>query len=217
VSDGVRTRGLNLGKVARCHLRHAHKAPSLLAASNRPPPSYQDGALPDELRRHREEGVEPPHRKFKVSRPAISRFPMRAAPRCRAGPPGLQGRSRSRARRQGVRPPGLEPGSTWPSTMPVYQLRHERLEPSSGVEPDLLPYEGKCTAVCDGVAAGQGLEPRFAGSEPAVLPLDDPAIGRCARRESNPHPPAFEAGRSASWLTRAPECAASASNREPPD
>ena len=63
-----------------------------------------------------------------------------------------------------------------------------------------------------GVAAGQGLEPRFAGSEPAVLPLDDPAmVGeagvepaagpvpcrlpstrlpplRCAARVSNPVP-----------------------------
>ena len=39
-------------------------------------------------------------------------------------------------------------------------LGYEDEKPSSGADPDLLPYEGKVTAVCDGHAAGQGLEPR---------------------------------------------------------
>ena len=57
----------------------------------------------------------------------------------------------------GVRSPGLEPGSTWPSTRPVYQIAARAHEPSSGADPDHLPYGGKVTAVCDGavVAAAQ--------------------------------------------------------------
>jgi hypothetical protein len=38
------------------------------------------------------------------------------------------------------------------------------------------PYEGRPDAGPRGMAAGQGLEPRFAASEAAVLPLDDPAL-----------------------------------------
>jgi hypothetical protein len=33
------------------------------------------------------------------------------------------------------------------------------MEPSSGADPDHLPYEGKVTAVCDGLAREPGLEP----------------------------------------------------------
>jgi hypothetical protein len=40
-----------------------------------------------------------------------------------------------------------------------------------------------CQVSYRGMAAGQGLEPRLAGSEPAVLPLDDPASVRKARFE----------------------------------
>lgn len=63
-------------------------------------------------------------------------------------------------------------------------------EPPSGADPDHLPYEGKVTAVCDGAAAGQGLEPRLAASEAAVLPLDDPALstgGGSRTRTSEAH------------------------------
>jgi hypothetical protein len=41
-----------------------------------------------------------------------------------------------------------------------YRLVYEDMEPSSGADPDLLPYGGKVTAVCDGIAEEPGLEPR---------------------------------------------------------
>lgn len=47
-----------------------------------------------------EGGFEPPQRESKSRGLPVSRFPIRAAPRCRPGPSALQGRSRSRARRQ---------------------------------------------------------------------------------------------------------------------
>ncbi len=43
-------------------------------------------------------------------------------------------------------------------------------EPSSGADPDLLPYRGRATAVCDGIAGESGFEPELNGSEPIVLP-----------------------------------------------
>ena len=33
-------------------------------------------------------------------------------------------------------------------------LEYERLEPSSGADPDRRPYGGRVTAVCDGAGAG---------------------------------------------------------------
>jgi hypothetical protein len=65
-------------------------------------------------------------------------------------------------------------------------LGYEDLEPPPGADPGHPRYEGGAAAVRGGRAAGQGLEPRSTGSEPAVLPLDDPA-SLCGRRELNPH------------------------------
>ena len=63
-----------------------------------------------------------------------------------------------------MRSTGLEPArplrTTSTSGWRVYLFRHERMEPSSGADPDHLPYEGKVTAVCDGKAPAHGLEPR---------------------------------------------------------
>ena len=65
-----------------------------------------------------------------------------------------------------------------------------------------------------GVAAGQGLEPRFAASEAAVLPLDDPAL--VGEEGLEPSSGCFWGRPLFRWRTR-PQCAASDSNREPPD
>jgi hypothetical protein len=69
---------------------------------------------------------------------------------------------------------------------------YEDLEPSSGADPDHLPYEGKVTAVCDGAAAGQrpvvgkqGLEPRLPGPGPGALTLTRRPV-QWRWQESNP-------------------------------
>lgn len=82
-------------------------------------------------------------------------------------------------------------------------LSYNRMEPSSGADPDHAPYESAVTAVCDGIAAGQRLELRFAAPETAVLPLDDPASGaggghrtrKAARSELRQAPPVAVAPR----------------------
>lgn len=59
----------------RCHC--ATSARSLLAASNRAPPSYQDGALPDELKRHGWDAwIRTTTARAKTWRPAVSRHPI---------------------------------------------------------------------------------------------------------------------------------------------
>ena len=45
-------------------------------------------------------------------------------------------------------------------------LGYEDVEPSSGADPDRLPYGGKVTAVCDGEAPAHGLEPRTSRIRP---------------------------------------------------
>ena len=61
------------------------------------------------------------------------------------------------------------------------------LEPPPGADPGHPPYEGGAAAVRGGEAAGQGLEPRFATSGAAVLPLDDPALVREEGLEPSRH------------------------------
>lgn len=45
------------------------------------------------------------------------------------------------------------------NAVPLPFLGYEDVEPSSGADPDRLPYGGKVTAVCDGQAGEPGLEP----------------------------------------------------------
>ena len=71
-----------------------------------------------------------------------------------------------------------------------------------------------CQVSYRGMAAGQGLEPRFAASEAAVLPLDDPAL--VGEEGLEPSSGCFWGRPLFRWRTR-PQCAASDSNREPPD
>ena len=81
-----------------------------------------------------------------------------------------------------------------PAGMPA---THPGMEPPPGADPGHPPYKGGAAAVRGGVAAGQGLEPQPAGPEPAVLPLDDPAL-KYGRRDPNPQTAGFEPARSAS-------------------
>src|SRR5436305_7322576 len=94
------------------------------------------------------------------------------------------------------------------------------VEPRDGVEPSAARYKGAVVAGRRGVVPGQGLEPRFAGPEPAVLPLDDPGACRddgaatCSmrfrRRDSNPdrrlqRPPAYPLADAGSRPESAPQ------------
>ena len=87
-------------------------------------------------------------------------------------------------------------------------------EPPPGADPGLQHFRGRAAAVRGGEAAGQGLEPRFAASEAAVLPLDDPAL--VGEEGLEPSSGCFWGRPLFRWRTR-PQCAASDSNREPPD
>lgn len=62
------------------------------------------------------------------------------------------------------------------------KLEYEHTEPSARLERAASSLRGKRSGLVsyEGVAAGQGLEPRFRGPEPRVLPLDDPALVRAA-------------------------------------
>jgi hypothetical protein len=75
---------------------------------------------------------------------------------------------------------GIEPRNTALSGRPRRPAGSWPAE-SGGADPGHPPYEGGAAAVRGGKAAGQGLEPRFAASETAVLPLDDPALVRAGR------------------------------------
>lgn len=72
------------------------------------------------------------------------------------------------------------PATSTPCLLP---LGYEDMEPPPGVEPGHPRYEGGAATVRGGEAARQGLEPRFADSESAVLPLDDLASVRAVRFE----------------------------------
>ena len=132
-----------------------------------------------------EAGFEPALQGSKPSGLPVTPFPIRAAPRCRPEPPALQERGRSRARRRSTLG-AIRTHANQPLRLAPLPLGYEGVEPSSGADPDHLPYEGKVTAVRDGEAAGQGLEPRFTASEAAVLPLDDPALST-GGGSRNPH------------------------------
>src|ERR1700722_5493913 len=54
----------------------------------------------------------------------------------------VQGTPGRRTRGHCVRSAGFEPANTRTSSGPVCQLRHERMEPPSGADPDHPPYEG---------------------------------------------------------------------------
>ena len=57
------------------------------------------------------------------------------------------------------------------------RLVYEDMEPSSGADPDLLPYEGKVTAVCDGMGWPSRLRTRkLRVQSPAGLPIPLMAI-----------------------------------------
>jgi hypothetical protein len=89
-----------------------------------------------------------------------------ADPSRRSEDPGSYARRESNPHQRGPRPR--------PSTC----LRHERMEPSSGADPDLAPYGGAVTAVCDGT--GWPSRPRtreLRGQGPAGLPIPLMAIG----------------------------------------
>ena len=69
-----------------------------------------------------------------------------------------------------VRPAGVEPASTWPSTRPVYQIA-ARAHGASGRSRTAclsLTRGPLCRVSYRGVAAHRGFEPRFPGSEPGV-------------------------------------------------
>lgn len=63
-----------------------------------------------------------------------------------------------------MRSTGFEPAqplrTTGTSGQRVYRSATNAMEPSSGADPDHLPYGGKVTAVCDGEVPAHGLEPR---------------------------------------------------------
>lgn len=86
-----------------------------------------------------------------------------------------------------VRSEGVGPSRplriTRPSTVRVYHSATSAQSLSSVLIRATCPYEGRADAGPRGMAAGQGLEPRFTASEAAVLPLDDPALVRKARVE----------------------------------
>ena len=85
-------------------------------------------------------------------------------------------------------------------------LEYERVEPSSGADPDHRPYEGQATAVCDGVKLpGEASNFHCEGQGPEACQLADPALrasGKigCECRPSGPARAAV-AGRTGSNLS----------------
>jgi hypothetical protein len=78
-----------------------------------------------------------------------------------------------------VRSAGVEPASTWPSTMPVYQIA-ARAHGASGRSRTAclsLTRGPLCRVSYRGVAAHRGFEPRLTDPESAVLPIERMGIG----------------------------------------
>ena len=161
-----------------------------------------------------EAGFEPTQRESKSRGLPISRFPTGASGRCRPGFLPLTRRLRCRCATEAKCPrQDLNLRCTAPQTV-ASAAGLRGLEPPPGADPGHPPYEGGAAAVRGGEAAGQGLEPRFAASEAAVLPLDDPAM--VGEEGLEPSSGCFWGRPLFRWRTR-PQCAASDSNREPPD
>ena len=70
--------------------------------------------------------------------------------------------------------------------LPVW--RTSTCEPLDGLEPPAFALRERRSGLVSyrGTAAGQRLELQFTASGAVVLPLDDPASGACAARDSNP-------------------------------
>ena len=76
-------------------------------------------------------------------------------------------------------------------------LEYERVEPSSGADPDHRPYEGQVTAACDGQKLpGKVSNLHCGGQGPVACRLADPALRALCKtgRECRPSGPARAAG-----------------------
>jgi hypothetical protein len=175
----------------------ACKCSDLLSYNREPSPGADPGSasLP-RTRGRRSEGLELGKRDsdahLKVSRTRglpLPHSPSEPSPGATPGWNGVQGHP-GRWTQGHVRSPGIEPGSTWPSTKPVFQLRHERMRAATRCRPGPSAVRRRSRSRARRRAAPHGFEPRFAASGTAVLPFRRKGI-EYGRRESNAHAASF--------------------------
>src|SRR5215469_12748001 len=130
-----------------------------------------------------------PQRLLPESNRQPSRYRRAALVQLRQG--GRQCRSHVKALALGVRSAGLEPATSSISGWSLCQLEYEHLRASGRSRTACLRFTRATLSLVSyrGMAAGQRLELQFTASGAVVLPLDDPASGECAARDSNPVPP----------------------------
>jgi hypothetical protein len=133
-----------------------------------------------------------------------SRAPaIRALPRCRTGIPGHTKGGRVPTRRAGCARRDSDPhdlAATDPSSLRVYQFRHERMRAPDPDRTGACRLRGgrSCRLSYKGIAGTPGFEPgKLPGQGRAGLPVP-PCPIQCGRCESNAHAARFELARSAS-------------------
>jgi hypothetical protein len=142
-------------------------------------PPYRSGVLPLSLNRH-ELGTLGSNQRFEgqgLAACQLAESPSGAPARCYPGLAVLTRNARTLV--PGAACPRRDSNAHYrsPRDRDSCRLVYEDVEPSSGADPDHTPYGGAVTAVCDGLAAHRGFEPRLPNPESGVLPVERMGIG----------------------------------------